>query len=156
MSVGWSDGNTFAISAFSVFLEFCERFSHHRSCPVACYRCCRVYGTPHRPCPPHYHPCPTARNWCCHLYGLVDIHVTWTVTYCDKHLPQHLPPSPPASLIYIDIHDFKNFINMNCCIVLHGKLFMFPNSQPPASSEMLLSVRHPSGRRQEIQPPTLL
>ena len=56
----------------------------------------------------------------------------------------------------IDIHDFKNFINMNCCTVLHGKLVMFPNSQPPASPEILLSVRHPSGGRQKIQPPTLL
>ena len=49
----------------SVTPLLCERFSHHRSCPIACDRCSRVYGTPHRPCPPHYCPCPTARDWCC-------------------------------------------------------------------------------------------
>ena len=47
-SVGRSAGPAFAFSAF------CEQFSRHRSCPIACYWCCcvyTVYGTHRRPCP---------------------------------------------------------------------------------------------------------
>ena len=46
--------------AFSPFSAFCERFLHHCSCPMARDWCCRVYGTPHCPCPPHHCPCPTS------------------------------------------------------------------------------------------------
>ena len=49
----------------SITNVLCERFWHPHSCPIACYWCSPVYGTPHIPYLPHCCPCPNACNWCC-------------------------------------------------------------------------------------------